>query len=152
MARKYGSKRTLKQRLKDNKGVKDGTLRRGAGGKTLRRYNARTGRWQVVKVIDKKGRTRKTKKVTSASDTPSGSQATPPPTSKARIEGNKRSIPRNKPTVIDPFKTRESSGPVRNRPERGVPMRLVKERESKSPLKYVIPSKKSKYRWVRAGK
>lgn len=152
MARKYGSKRTLKQRKKDNRGVKDGTLRRGAGGKTMRRYNATTGRWQVVKVIDKKGRTKKTAKVTSASDAPSGSTTTSSNTSKARVEGNKRSIPRKKPAVIDPFNTRKTSGPVRNRPERGVPMKLVKERETKSPVKYLIPSKTSKYRWVKAGK
>ena len=69
MARKYGSQRSLEQRQADNKGVKDGTIRKGAGGKTMRRYNSKTGRWTVIKVIDKEGRTRKAKKVTPTSTT-----------------------------------------------------------------------------------
>jgi Tfp pilus assembly major pilin PilA len=35
-------------RLRQNKGVKGGTIRVGAKGKTTRRYNAKTGRWDVV--------------------------------------------------------------------------------------------------------
>ena len=149
------SERTKKQRLKDNKGVRDGTIRKGKNGRSVRRYNAKTGRWQKVKATSAHrtyGSISQRGKKSTTTTTNTEEPASRPPSTKGRIEGNKRSIPRNKPAVIDPFKTRESSGPVRNRPERGVPMRLVKERESKSPLKYVIPSKKSKYRWVKAGK
>lgn len=34
-------------RLKQNKGVKAGTVKMGAGGKVMRKYNAKTGRWEV---------------------------------------------------------------------------------------------------------
>jgi hypothetical protein len=44
-------KRNIRQR--QNFGVKGGTLRRGAGGKTMRRYNASTGRWDVVGNVGK---------------------------------------------------------------------------------------------------
>lgn len=44
------SARTLAQRKADNKGVKDGTVRRGAAGKADRKYNASTGRWEIVRV------------------------------------------------------------------------------------------------------
>jgi hypothetical protein len=40
------SKRTLTQRQKDNIRVKDGTIRRGAGGKRLNVYDAKTGTWK----------------------------------------------------------------------------------------------------------
>ena len=36
------------RRKAQNKGVKGGTIRKGAGGKFIRRYNAKTGRWDVV--------------------------------------------------------------------------------------------------------
>jgi len=36
------------QRLQANKGVASGTVRKGAKGKTVRQYNAKTGRWGVV--------------------------------------------------------------------------------------------------------
>lgn len=34
-------------RLKQNKGVKAGTVKMGAGGKVMRKYNAKTGKWEV---------------------------------------------------------------------------------------------------------
>ena len=37
------------QRKAQNKGVKHGTVRIGAKGKTVRRYNSKTGRWDVTK-------------------------------------------------------------------------------------------------------
>lgn len=93
MARKYGSQRSLKDRQADNKGVKDGTIRKGAGGRTMRRYNAKTGRWQVIKVVDKKGRTRDAKKVSTPPTTTSSSSPSRP-TSRvspsARGEGSSR--------------------------------------------------------------
>ena len=93
--RKYGgSKRSLEDRKRDNKGVKDGTVRRGAKGRTYRRYNAKTGRWQVIKTVDKEGRTRKTKKVSKPSTSSSSSSPTKRTTTRvspsARGEGSKR--------------------------------------------------------------
>ena len=46
----HGFKRTKKQRLNDNKGVRDGTIRKGKAGKGLRRWNKSTGRWEKVAV------------------------------------------------------------------------------------------------------
>ena len=40
--------RTLAQRKQDNKGVKDGAVRVGAGGKAVRKYDAKTARWVLV--------------------------------------------------------------------------------------------------------
>jgi hypothetical protein len=39
----------MDRRKAQNRGVKAGTVRVGAGGKTVRRYNAKTGRWDVTK-------------------------------------------------------------------------------------------------------
>ena len=44
------SERSKKKRLKDNKGVEDGTVRKGKGGKNIRRWNKSTGRWEKVSV------------------------------------------------------------------------------------------------------
>lgn len=46
------SKRTLAQRKADNKGVKHGTVRTGAGGRGLRKYNSKTGRWELVRATN----------------------------------------------------------------------------------------------------
>ncbi len=60
------SERDKEQRLKDNKRVQDGTIRKGKGGKGLRRWNKSTGRWEKVAVkgasktyrsISKRGKT-----------------------------------------------------------------------------------------------
>lgn len=60
------SERDKKQRLEDNKNVKDGTIRKGKGGKGLRRWNKSSGRWEKVAVkgasktyrsISKRGKT-----------------------------------------------------------------------------------------------
>ena len=76
MARRYGAsgkggrKRSAAELKADNAGVKDGTIRKGKGGKTVRKYNAKTGRWEVLRVIDKKGRTEKSaRSSTSTTDT-----------------------------------------------------------------------------------
>jgi hypothetical protein len=42
------SERSKKQRLEDNKGVRDGTIRRGKGGKSIRKYDAKSGRWKKM--------------------------------------------------------------------------------------------------------
>lgn len=39
----------IAKRKAQNKGVKHGTVRIGAKGKTVRRYNSKTGRWDVTK-------------------------------------------------------------------------------------------------------
>jgi uncharacterized protein RhaS with RHS repeats len=76
MARQYGAsgkggkKRSAESLKADNAGVKDGTIRKGKGGKTVRRYNANTGRWDILRVIDKKGRTKVTKKIIKTPDSP----------------------------------------------------------------------------------
>ena len=44
------SERDKKQRLEDNKRVRDGTIRKGKGGKGLRRWNKSTARWEKVSV------------------------------------------------------------------------------------------------------
>ena len=43
------------RRQTQNRGVKGGTVRVGKGGKTIRRYNAKTGRWNVVSVRPQRG-------------------------------------------------------------------------------------------------
>ena len=43
------------RRKAQNRGVKAGTVRIGAKGKTVRRYNAKTGRWDVTKKNVKPG-------------------------------------------------------------------------------------------------
>lgn len=43
------------RRQTQNRGVKGGTVRVGAKGKTIRRYNAKTGRWNVVSVRPQRG-------------------------------------------------------------------------------------------------
>lgn len=56
MAKKtYQSKASRAQRLAQNKGVKHGTVRTGAGGRTLRRYDSSTGRWNVVRASTGQG-------------------------------------------------------------------------------------------------
>lgn len=42
------AQKALEARLKQNKGVKAGTVRVGAAGKGTRRYNAKTGRWDRI--------------------------------------------------------------------------------------------------------
>jgi hypothetical protein len=54
------SKSSLQKRLKQNKGVKHGTVRTGAGSKSTRKYNAKTGRWDVMSAKTGKGATTST--------------------------------------------------------------------------------------------
>lgn len=44
------SKSSAAIRKAQNKDVKDGTIRRGAAGKADRKYNAKTGRWEIVRL------------------------------------------------------------------------------------------------------
>lgn len=83
MARQYGAsgrggrKKSTAQLKADNRGVKHGTIRKGKGGKTVRKYNANTGRWEILRVIDKKGRTKKTKTKTETSYNPDSGTTRP---------------------------------------------------------------------------
>lgn len=63
-------------------GVKDGTIRKGAKGRTSRRWNEKTARWEKMKVVEKKGMRlegNKTKKASSdsPSDPPSDNSSRP---------------------------------------------------------------------------
>ena len=42
-------KKSTSRRKLENAGVKDGTVRVGIKGKTMRKYNAKTGKWDVIK-------------------------------------------------------------------------------------------------------
>ena len=42
-------KKSVSRRKLENAGVKHGTVRVGIKGKTMRKYNAKTGKWDVVK-------------------------------------------------------------------------------------------------------
>jgi len=55
MPGKYQSKASRAKRLQQNVGVKHGTVRSGRGGRGLRRYDASTGRWNLVSMT---GRTK----------------------------------------------------------------------------------------------
>lgn len=47
------SKSAANIRKKQNEGIADGTIRMGRGGKYMRRYNAKTGRWDIVGATSK---------------------------------------------------------------------------------------------------
>jgi hypothetical protein len=89
------------RRKAQNRGVKAGTVRIGAKGKTVRRYNAKTGRWDVTKKNVKPGvqlakpGTRATRSVSTGSAPsslkPRGSSPSVRPASRAS-EGPKRSV------------------------------------------------------------
>jgi len=75
MPKNVQSKSSAEMRKAQNKGVKDGTVRTGRGGRALRRYNAKTGRWNMVATT---GRTKgvtgaKTRQVKTASTKIAGS-------------------------------------------------------------------------------
>ncbi len=75
MPKNVQSKSSAEIRKAQNKGVKDGTVRTGRSGRALRRYNAKTGRWNVIATT---GRTKgvmgaKTRQVKTASTKLAGS-------------------------------------------------------------------------------
>ena len=55
MAAKYQSKSSRQARLAQNKGVKHGTRRVGAGGRVVRSWNAKTARWDRVGPASRSG-------------------------------------------------------------------------------------------------
>ena len=144
MAKKaYQSQASRATRLAQNKNVKHGTVRTGAGGRALRRYDANTGRWNVVNVMDK-SRSFTPKNVSPASS--AGSART-----SSASEGPKRSMPRgssiaafaNNPIGYLGAKAKAASGPALspNRPAFGTPMRLSKSKKKDTQGRAV-------YRWI----
>ena len=145
------SKASKAMRLRQNKGVKHGTIRTGAGGKTTRRYNAGTGRWDVVAIRQSSlgGKIAGAGKDGVNAATSTGSARTSSPLAS---EGPKRSMGRgsslasfaNNPFGYLSAKSRASSGPVSSgRPSLGVPMRLTKSRNKTA-------AGRTQYRWIKA--
>ena len=87
------------RRKQQNRGVKAGTVRIGAKGKTVRRYNPKTGRWDVTKKnmkpgvpLAKPGSRSKTTSVPSSLQSTKTSKTTARATPSTRYEGPKRSV------------------------------------------------------------
>jgi len=55
MAYKVTRSKAKRRAEQKAKGVKDGTIRKGAKGRTARRWNEKTARWEKMKVVEKKG-------------------------------------------------------------------------------------------------
>lgn len=144
------SKASRAVRLRQNRGVKPGTIRTGRGGKTTRRYNAQTGRWDVISVRSGQGAGRI---AGSGSDGVNAASSTgTAKTSAIRMEGPKRSMARgssiaafaNNPIGYLAAKSRTSGSPVLSqglRPSMGTPMQLKKSRSKTS-------AGRTQYRWV----
>jgi len=78
MAYKVTRSKAKRRAEQKAKGVKDGTIRKGAKGRTARRWNEKTARWEKMKVVEKKGMRlegNKTKKA--SSDSPSDNSSRP---------------------------------------------------------------------------
>lgn len=149
------------RRKAQNRGVKAGTVRIGAKGKTVRRYNAKTGRWDVTKknvkpgvqLATPKARATKSPSVTGVPSSLKSRTGTVTPASRAS-EGPKRSAPKksswesfaNNPVS---YITRGTSNRViTNKPSdfkatRGTrpPLQLVKQRGKDAQGRDI-------YRWV----
>lgn len=155
------SKASKAQRLQQNRGVKHGTIRTGAGGKTTRRYNSATGRWDVLAARSGQGARSSKPAVTSAPRVTgagrdgvnaASSAGTSKTSSAFRLEGPKRPMGRgsslaafgNNPVGYLSAKARtSSSGVMTNRPSLGVPMRLAKSKQKSS-------AGRAQYRWIKA--
>jgi hypothetical protein len=143
MAKKtYQSKASREQRLAQNKGVKHGTVRTGAGGRSLRRYDSSTGRWNVVRTATGQGARSSKPAVTSPQNISPASSNGSARISSMNIEGPKRSMARgssvaafaNNPLGYLSAKARTSGGPALSsaRPSFGTPMRLSKSKNKDS--------------------
>jgi hypothetical protein len=149
MPKNVQSKSSLEKRKAQNKGVKDGTVRTGRGGRTLRRYNAKTGRWNAIATT---GRTKgvmgaKTRQVKPASTklAGSGSDAVNAATSSGSAHlsslaksatDSLTSIPRRKSFLSPRLHPRRTA--TTNRPKdfpKGTPLRLQKSKSGQ--LRYV---------------
>ena len=95
MAKKRGvgqSAASLAARKAANKGVAAGTVRKGAGGKYMRKYNAKTGRWDIVGATAKTAAKYVAQKKATANKTTTRRDVT-------SAEGPKRSMPVTTRTV-----------------------------------------------------
>lgn len=90
-------KSALEKRLEQNKGVKAGTIRMGAKGKGLRKFNAATGRWDKVAYGSRTG-AKSTKAPASlrptGAPTPSKPAAPSKPSAKAKAAATNKSAGR----------------------------------------------------------
>ncbi len=150
MPKNVQSKSSAKMRKAQNKGVKHGTVRTGRGGRALRRYNAKTGRWNIVAttggtkgVMGAKTRhvkTPSTKIAGSGTDavnaaTSSGSARTSSLVKSAT--DSLMSIPRKRPLLPAP-RLHPRRTATANRPKdfpKGTPLRLQKSKSGQ--LRYV---------------
>ena len=129
-------KKAQARRKQQNKGVAAGTTRMGAKGKTVRKYNAKTGRWDVVNqsVAARKATLVKTVR-DSAAPKPSKTAAN----KRLAVEGPKRSVKPslNKKNYAKSVKRFAEEKKARNysRPAMGTPMHMVR-------------GKDGSYRWV----
>jgi hypothetical protein len=153
------SKASKTVRLRQNKGVKHGTIRTGAGGKSTRRYNSATGRWDVVSAKTGKGARSNKLAVKSAPKLPgAGTDRVNAASSSGSAwasnaaEGPRRSMARGSSLAAfanNPFgylssrSSASSSAVSTNRPSRGTPMRLAKSRNKTA-------TGRSQYRWIKA--
>ena len=147
----YQSKASRAQRLAQNKGVKHGTVRTGAGGRSLRRYDSSTGRWNVVRTKTGQGARSSKTPVTKPQNISPASSNGSARISSVNIEGPKRSMARGSSVAAfanNPFgylsaKSRTSGGPSlsQGRPAMGTPMQLSKSRRKD-------PQGRSVYRWI----
>lgn len=157
-------KKARARRLAQNKGVKAGTVRTGAGGKYLRKYNATTGRWEKIGAAKgsgygrrtsisasqaSKAESRRSKPVTlTGGQKPSGGTNAKP--KKMAVEGPKVSRPRSTDWYSQ-IGGRVQRTTYRNRPSdfpKGARLQVVKERnkdaEGRNVYRYVQVSSKKK--------
>jgi hypothetical protein len=154
-------KKARARRLAQNKGVKAGTVRTGAGGKYVRKYNATTGRWEKIGAAKgsgygrrtsisasqaSKAESRRSKPVTlTGGQKPPGAPASSA-TTKLGAEGRRASqkVVRVGSTVkTKPGRFVKPTQKTPNRPVTGKPMQLVKERSGKQRWVTYVPSKKT---------
>lgn len=154
------AKSGVQRRKAQNQGVKGGTVRTGAKGKFVRKYNDKTGRWEKVQSTAGTGYGKSTpsylstrqapksdKKTSGATGTYTKSYERPvtPKASKAP-EGPKASSKRS--VVFGGAGSRSIKGKravTTNRPERGKTMQLVTERDgTRRWITYVAPKKGKK--------
>ena len=115
------SSRSLAQRKADNKGVKDGTVRRGAAGKADRKYNAKTGRWEIIRV-GAASKSQPSKQQASAAKARSASSERMTAMAKDKAASS-RSVPSKQSTAKKPWYAAGGGGlvgpnsPLRNRPK-----------------------------------
>lgn len=100
----------IAKRKEQNKGVKAGTVRIGAGGKTVRRYNAKTGRWDVTKK-DVKATGTTLRPTTSSNASPKKTTRVSP---SARGEGVSNKGPRRPGESVGAYNDRIRNAPLSN--------------------------------------